>query len=162
MEQFIPRTQTVNGKKEIFDIIRKKFVALTPEELVRQQLLHYLTTVKKFPEGLLQVEMSIMQSRYTLRADVVAYDRYLKPLLIAECKAPKIKITQETCEQIARYNLILRVPYLLITNGWEHFFFRFDSEKSTYVLAAEMANYGDLIAMAKNLKKIRIFANYKT
>ncbi|MDR0694979.1 MAG: type I restriction enzyme HsdR N-terminal domain-containing protein [Prevotellaceae bacterium] len=148
MENFIPHVRTVNGKQEIFDIIRKKFVALTPEETVRQQLLHYLTTVKKFPEGLLQVETCFSYAKRTFRADVVAYNRYLKPLLIAECKAPEVKIVKETYEQISRYNLVLKVPYLLVTNGQQHFFFYFDIKKCRYALAAEMAEYEELISNA--------------
>jgi type I site-specific restriction endonuclease len=146
MENFIPRVREISGKQEIFDIIRKKFVALTPEESVRQQLLHYLTTVQKFPEGLLQVEASLVYAKRTYRADVVAYDRCLTPLLIAECKAPSVKITQETYEQISRYNLVLRVPYLLITNGQQHFFFCFDARKNVYAIEDEMADYERLIS----------------
>lgn len=152
MEAFIPRVRINNGKQEIFDVIRKHFVALTPEEIVRQQLLHYLTTVKRFPEGLLQVETTITYLKYTRRADIVAYNRYLRPLLIAECKAPEVKITQETYEQISCYNLVLKVPYLLVTNGNEHFFFYFDMEKGHYVFAAEMADYEELVLNAQECK----------
>jgi type I site-specific restriction endonuclease len=146
MKNFIPHMREIDGKQEIFDFIRQKFVALTPEELVRQKLLHYLTTVKKCPNGLLQVEIGFTYNRRMYRADVVVYDRYVKPLLIAECKAPDVKITQETFEQIARYNLILKVPYLLITNGQQHFFFRFDKEKYAYVVEKEMGDYEELIS----------------
>ncbi|MDR2359259.1 MAG: type I restriction enzyme HsdR N-terminal domain-containing protein [Prevotellaceae bacterium] len=152
MEKFIPHVREINGKQEIFDIIRKKFVAFTPEELVRQQLVHYLTTVKRFPEGLLQVETSLTYVKNTYRADVVAYNRYLKPLLIAECKAPEVKITLETCEQISRYNLVLKVPYLLITNGKQHFFFHFDAKRYGYIIDAKMGDYEDLVLNA-NMRK---------
>ena len=146
MEIFTPNVRELNGRQEIFDCIRKKFVALTPEELVRQQLLYYLTEVKKFPAGLLQVEAGFTYNRRVYRADVVAYDRHVKPMLIVECKAPAVDITRETFEQIARYNLVMKVPYLLISNGHQHFFFRFDKEKYIYVPEEEMANYEELIS----------------
>ncbi|MDR0581495.1 MAG: type I restriction enzyme HsdR N-terminal domain-containing protein [Prevotellaceae bacterium] len=152
MENFIPRVRITNGKQEIYDVVRKKFVALMPEELVRQQLLHYLTAVKKFPSGLLQVEVPVPYLRHTYRADIVAYDRYLKPLLIAECKAPDVKITQEICEQIARYNLVLKVPYLLITNGQQHLFYRFTKEQNNYMLVDEMADYKELVLKSNTHK----------
>jgi type I site-specific restriction endonuclease len=146
MENYVPRLRTVLGKREIFDKIRKKFVALTPEELVRQQLLHYLTAVKKFPAGLLQVETALWVNNRACRADIVAYDRHAKPLLIAECKAPDVKITRETFEQIARYNLALHVPYLLVTNGQQHFFCRFDNAQNRYCFEQNMAEYEELTA----------------
>jgi type I site-specific restriction endonuclease len=146
MENFTPNMREIKGKQEIFDCIRKKFVALTPEEMVRQQLLHYLTTVKKFPAGLLQVEAGFTYNRRVYRADVVAYDRCVKPMLIAECKAPDVEITRETFEQIARYNLVMKVPYLLITNGQQHFFFRLDKDKYIYVPEKEMAEYEELVS----------------
>jgi type I site-specific restriction endonuclease len=145
MDDFNPHMRKYkDGRQEIFDIIRKKFVAFTPEEGVRQQLLHYLTTVKKFPEGLLLVEAAITYNKRLFRADVVAYDRCVKPLLIAECKAPQVHITQETFEQVARYNLVLKVPYLLVTNGQQHFFCRLDLQKGGYVFEEEMADYDKL------------------
>jgi type I site-specific restriction endonuclease len=141
---FIPRLRIRYGKTEIFDAVRRKFVALTPEEGVRQQLIHFLVTVKKFPAALLQVEASLTFNGRTCRADLVACDRRGQPLLIAECKAPEVKITQEVFEQIARYNSVLKVPCLLITNGRQHFFCRFDPAQNSYRFEEEMPEYEEL------------------
>ena len=145
MTDFTPRLQISDGVQKIFDIVRKKFVALTPEELVRQQLLHFLTTHKKFPIALLQVETALQYNNKNYRADIIANDRMGKPLMIAECKAPEIEISQKTFEQIARYNLVLKVPFLLITNGQQHFFCRFDAEKNNFCFEEEFSNYDELI-----------------
>ncbi|MDR3133552.1 MAG: type I restriction enzyme HsdR N-terminal domain-containing protein [Prevotellaceae bacterium] len=152
MAAFTPRMREHLGRLEIFDIIRKKFVAYTPEESVRQQLLHYLTVVKRFPEGLLQVETAIPHPRYFFRADVVAYDRQLQPILLAECKAPEVTISRETCEQVARYNLLVKVPFLLITNGSKHFFFYYSTGENCYIFDRNMADYEGLVKMAKKMK----------
>jgi type I site-specific restriction endonuclease len=145
MDDFNPRVRTSDGRQEIFDALRRKFVAFTPEELVRQQLLHFFVTVKKFPAALLQVEASLTFNRRAYRADIVAYDRRAQPLLIAECKAPEVKITQETFEQIARYNLVLKVPYLFVTNSRQHFFCRLDPAQNRYRFEEEMPEYEQLL-----------------
>ncbi|MDR2362450.1 MAG: type I restriction enzyme HsdR N-terminal domain-containing protein [Prevotellaceae bacterium] len=141
---FTPRLRIRHGKREIFDPVRRKFVALTPEEGVRQQLIYFLVTVKKFPPALLQVETALTYNGRSCRADLVAYDHHARPLLIAECKAPEVKITQEVFEQIARYNLTLQVPYLLVTNGLQHFFCGFDVAQNRYRFEEEMPEYGKL------------------
>ncbi|MDR0729377.1 MAG: type I restriction enzyme HsdR N-terminal domain-containing protein [Prevotellaceae bacterium] len=141
---FTPRLRIRHGKREIFDPVRRKFVALTPEEGVRQQLIYFLVTVKKFPPALLQVETALTYNNRSCRADLVAYDRHARPLLIAECKAPEVKITQEVFEQIARYNLAWQVPFLLVTNGLQHFFCCFDAAQNRYRFEEEMPEYGKL------------------
>lgn len=108
---------------EIFDKVRKKFVALTPEEWVRQHLLEFLMQEKKFPLSLLAVEKQLKLNSTLKRTDVMAYTNTLKPLLLAECKAPEIKLDIHTLTQALRYNLVFDVSYLVITNGLEHYFF---------------------------------------
>lgn len=108
-----------NGKFFIFDLSRKKYVSLTPEEWVRQNCLHYLHYQKGFPFNLLSVEKSLKINRLTLRYDIVAFSKKAKPVLLVECKAPEVKISRQTFDQIASYNLELKVPYLLVTNGIE-------------------------------------------
>lgn len=112
------------GKPYIFDAIRRKFVALTPEEWVRQHFLAWLTKEKGYPGGLLAVEAPLRYHRLKKRADAIVYDQNGKPLMILECKAPQVKISQEAFDQVARYNFSFGVNYLAVTNGMEHFFCR--------------------------------------
>lgn len=116
-----------NGQsKQIFDLVRKRFVSLTPEEWVRQHFLRYMIDFKNYPASLLAVEKQVNVNQLTQRADIVAYTRDGKPWLIVECKAPAVAINQETFLQAARYNQTLLVPYLALTNGMEHFCLNFN------------------------------------
>lgn len=115
------RLKNEDNKQYIFDEFRKKFLVCTPEEWVRQHFLHYMVHEKEFPKSLIAVEQGIKIEGNQLRCDIVAYDRKAKPLAIVECKAPEVKITQETFNQILRYNYKLQVPYLIVTNGISHF-----------------------------------------
>ncbi len=109
------------AKGTIFDSIRKKYVKLTPEEWVRQNFLWFLKIDKKYPEGLLAVETSLNLNNLLRRCDIVGYDKNGKARLIVECKAPGVKISQKTFDQIAVYNLKLKVDYLIVTNGMNHY-----------------------------------------
>ncbi|MHC1706178.1 MAG: type I restriction enzyme HsdR N-terminal domain-containing protein [Bacteroidales bacterium] len=113
----------IYGKKEIFDFIRKKYVALTPEEWVRQNTLHFLHHNLKVPAGLMVVEKTLSLNTLSKRADILVYDKNAKPCMLVECKAPGVKINQDVFEQIARYNLVFKVKYLFVTNGTQHFAF---------------------------------------
>jgi hypothetical protein len=116
-----------NGQsKQIFDLVRKRFVSLTPEEWVRQHFLRYMIDYKKYPASLLAVEKLVKVNQLSQRADIVAYTRDGKPWLIVECKAPAVAINQDTFLQAARYNQTLLVPYLALTNGMEHFCLNFN------------------------------------
>jgi hypothetical protein len=101
----------------IFDIIRKKWLVLTPEEWVRQHLLHYLVKVKNFASSTISVEKEIVLNDLRRRYDVVVYNRELKPYLIVECKAPYIELNQQVVDQALRYNLTIKAELLMITNG---------------------------------------------
>ncbi|MDR2938680.1 MAG: type I restriction enzyme HsdR N-terminal domain-containing protein, partial [Prevotellaceae bacterium] len=114
---FSPTIQSANSEQKIFDAVRKKYVALTPEELVRQGFINFLVADRGFPQALLMVEYALKVNGLSRRCDVVACNRAGAPLLLVECKAPGVKIGNETFAQAARYNLTLRVPYLAITNG---------------------------------------------
>ncbi len=109
--------QYKNGRIYGFDIVRKKFVLLTPEEEVRQRLVHFLIQEKGVPRGLISLEKTIRVLGLTRRYDLVVHDRKGNPLLIAECKAPGIVPDQSVFDQVARYNTTCRVPYVLVTNG---------------------------------------------
>ena len=110
-----------NGKKYIYDSIRRKDVALTPEEWVRQHFVNFLVTVKSYPPERIANEVSINVNSTSKRCDTVVYDNYLNPLVIVEYKAPDIAVTGDVFEQISRYNLALRVPYLIVSNGLMHY-----------------------------------------
>ena len=105
----------------IWDDLRKKWFVLTPEEWVRQHLVEFLYRERAFPKGLMMLEHRLKINQMDRRADLVVYNSEGKPVFMAECKRPKIKLDQHTLDQIARYNLILGVPYLLITNGLQHY-----------------------------------------
>ena len=108
------------GKRYIFDTLRKKYVALTPEEWVRQHFTHYLLAYKGYPQGLLANEIQINLNGTRKRCDTVLYRRDLSALMIVEYKAPSVEITQAVFDQITRYNMVLRVKYLIVTNGLQH------------------------------------------
>jgi hypothetical protein len=110
-----------NGKLYIFDIIRQKMIALTPEEWVRQHLIHYLVKEQNYPSQLLQVEYGLTISGKPFRVDVAAFSNKYKPILLCECKAPTIMLSIKTIEQAAKYNIHQQAPFLLITNGLEHY-----------------------------------------
>ena len=105
------------GHREVFDIARNRYVALTPEEWVRQNFIYYLHNVLGYPLELLQVEGTITLNGMSRRCDIVVYDNEVKPLAIVECKRETIPLTQKVIDQACRYNMVLQVPYICITNG---------------------------------------------
>ena len=118
-----------NNKNYIFDEIRKKYISLTPEEWVRQNFIKYLISEKKYPKGLISVEMSFQLNRLQKRSDIVVYNRKGKPKMIVECKSPSVNINQKVIEQIITYNISLKVDYLTITNGLKHYCYKIDYDK---------------------------------
>ncbi len=119
--QYTFKLQEKEGKKYIFDPIRKKYLVLTPEEWVRQHLICYLMEEKKCPKGLIGIEKGLRVNKLFKRTDIVVFNRQGTPRLLVECKAPTVRITQAVFDQIARYNLALQVPYLLVSNGLQHY-----------------------------------------
>lgn len=126
----------------IFDILRKKFVLLSPEEWVRQHTIHFLIEQKKFSKNLLNVEKALKVNGLVKRYDVVAYHSDGNIRLLVECKAPHIKIDQTTFDQIARYNLSLNADYLMLTNGLQHFFCQLDYENQNYIFMPDLPEKG--------------------
>lgn len=116
------------GKTEVFDPIRKKWLVMTPEERVRQQLILFLLNVKKIPASHLSVERAITVNGLTKRYDLVVFGQDMKPQIVIECKAPHVELTQKVIAQAGRYNKTLRAPILGVTNGSAHFFFTIDFE----------------------------------
>jgi hypothetical protein len=131
-------------KPLVFDPIRKKKVVLTPEESVRQQLIGLLSNKLGYPVNLMSCEYSISIDGLKYRGDLVLLNRDCRPLLLAECKAPSVKITRTTFEQILRYNMALKVKYLLLTNGVNTYFAAFDSIANKYQYLTEIPPYNEL------------------
>lgn len=109
--------RSVEGKVFCFDPVRKCWIVAGPEEVVRQKLLQFLITDLRFPKGLIKLEHPLKWNKLSHRSDVVLYNRSGKPFMIIECKAPSVRVTQTTMDQAARYNLVLKVSHLMITNG---------------------------------------------
>ena len=130
---------------EIFDISRSKFVKLTPEEWVRQNFLMFLITEKSFPASLITVEKTLKYNKLTKKADIVVFDNTASPRLIVECKAPGIKISQDVFDQVARYNFPLKVDYLIVTNGLEHYCCKMDYTNSTWKFVNHIPDYKSII-----------------
>ncbi|MGQ7868437.1 type I restriction enzyme HsdR N-terminal domain-containing protein [Sunxiuqinia sp. sy24] len=138
------RIQQQNGKRLIFDEIRKKSVVLTPEEWVRQNFIKYLIDGKKFPASLMAIETGLKINQNQFRADLLVYSRSGNPLMLVEFKAPSVKITQQTFDQIARYNMTFQVPYLIVSNGLNHYCCMVDLEKQSYAFLKEIPLFSQL------------------
>ena len=133
-----------DGKKVIWDIIRRKYVALTPEEWVRQHFVHFLVEHKGYPVSLLANEVALTLNGTSRRCDTVLYNRSLSPRMIVEYKAPHIPINQKVFDQIGRYNLVFRVDYLIVSNGLSHYCCRMDYEHQSYEFLRDVPEYGEL------------------
>lgn len=133
-----------NGKNYIFDHLRKQYVRLTPEEYVRQHFIHFLIEHKHYPDSLLVNEVSIKLGNVTKRCDTVLYGKHLNPLMIIEYKSPNVAINQNTFDQIARYNMKLQVPWLIVSNGIKHFCCKIDYLLRNYTFLEEVPFYEHL------------------
>ena len=116
--------KNAKGNLQIFDIIRKKFLDVTPEEWVRQHIVHYLINDKQVPASMISLEKQLKLNNTKRRTDIVVFNSNLKPILIIECKAPEIEINQLTVNQALRYNLELNVPFVFLSNGLQHVFLK--------------------------------------
>ena len=125
----------------IFDIIRKKYVVLTPEEWVRQHLIHYLVIIKGYPKSLIAVEKQLTINTLIKRFDMLVFNKLGTPEIIIECKSPTTKISQQTFDQIARYNLKLNANYLMVSNGLEHYFCNLDPINEKYIFLKDLPAY---------------------
>ncbi len=134
-----------DGKQQIFDSVRKCYVALTPEEWVRQHFVHYLTEHKGYPATLIANEVAITLNGTRKRCDTVVYDKKIQPRVIVEYKAPGVKITKEVFAQIYRYNLKLKVDYLIVSNGLQHYCCRMDYEKNSFAFLSDIPEYKEIV-----------------
>lgn len=142
-----PFQMKLSGTQErpkILDILRRKFVALTPEEWVRQHFIHFLIEHKGYPSALMANEVALSCGNKQLRADTVLYDRDLNARMIIEYKAPTIKITKRVFEQVTAYNFLLHVDYLIVSNGLTHYCCKMNYESNSYMLLTSIPDYKDI------------------
>ncbi|QKZ13227.1 type I restriction enzyme HsdR N-terminal domain-containing protein [Spirosoma sp. KUDC1026] len=118
---FAYKTKQVEGKPYIFDLLRRKYVRLSPEEWVRQHIIHLLLTHYAYPKALIRAEGGVVLNQTQKRTDVLVFDRQGQPFLLVECKAPHIALTQTVFDQIGRYNHVHRAPYVVVSNGLVHY-----------------------------------------
>ncbi|ARV14450.1 type I restriction enzyme HsdR N-terminal domain-containing protein [Polaribacter sp. SA4-12] len=135
------KLKSSENKTLIFDKLRKKYMVLTPEEWVRQHYVYFLIEEKKYPISLIALEKQLTINNRKKRTDILVFNKEGNHEIIVECKAPSIKITQDTFDQIARYNLKLKANYLIVTNGLEHFFCKMDFENETYIFLKDIPDY---------------------
>ena len=138
------RFKNSENKVAIFDEIRKKFIIITPEEWVRQHVVQFLLQDKKYPKSHINVEKILKINDLNKRYDVVVYNPDGSIFILVECKAPEIKISQHTFDQIARYNMTLNAEYLMVTNGLNHYFCKMDYENEKYDFLPELPEYQSL------------------
>lgn len=135
------RLKSSENKVLIFDVIRKKFVVLQPEEWVRQHVVHFLIKEKKYPISHINVEKQLKINGLTKRYDIVIYNSNGSIEVLVECKAPKVKVTQSTFDQIARYNMQLQANYLMVTNGLNHYYCQMNLEEKQYTFLPNLPNF---------------------
>ncbi|WP_291870326.1 type I restriction enzyme HsdR N-terminal domain-containing protein [Maribacter sp.] len=135
------RFKNSENKVQIFDVVRKKFVQLQPEEWVRQHVVCFLMEEKNYPLSLINVEKQLTINKLKRRYDIVVFNTDGSIHILVECKAPQIKLTQKTFDQIARYNLQLNANYLMVTNGLEHLYCEMDFEKEKYTFLRQIPDF---------------------
>lgn len=138
------KVREANGQRQIFDVLRRKFVALTPEEWVRQHFVHMLTERQGYPAALMANEVPLQVGDKRMRADSVLYSPTLQPRMIIEYKAPTVAITQRVFDQITVYNLLLHVDYLVVSNGHNTYCCQMDYAHQSYRFLEAVPNYDEL------------------
>ena len=138
------KIRETDGRRTILDILRRKYVALTPVEWVRQRFVHFLIEQKGYPATLLANEVQLNVGNKLLRADSVLYGSDLHPRMIIEYKAPTVSITQKVFDQISVYNMLLKVDYLVVSNGINHYVCKMNYENQKYFFLREIPEYKDL------------------
>ncbi len=131
-----------DGAVMVWDDIRKKYLQLTPEEWVRQHVVHYLLE-NEYPKSMIALEGGFHLNQKLQRTDILIYKNG-KPALLVECKAPQVAISQQTFDQAARYNLHYKTPFIVISNGMEHYSAKVDYEKHAYNFLKEIPAYHDI------------------
>jgi hypothetical protein len=138
---YLFRFKNSENKVSIFDEIRKKYIILTPEEWVRQHVIQFLMAEKKYPKSLINVEKVLNVNGLRKRYDIVVFNPDGSIFVLVECKAPEIKTSQATFDQIARYNMTLKAQYLMVTNGHNHYYCQIDVDNKKYDFLQELPEY---------------------
>ncbi|MEQ8908073.1 MAG: type I restriction enzyme HsdR N-terminal domain-containing protein [Vicingaceae bacterium] len=134
------------GKKtKIFDAIRRGFFVLTPEEWVRQNLIQFLIEDRAYPKGLIAIEKGLKVNGLPKRFDALVYHQNGNPKLLVECKAPEIQIDQKAFDQIARYNYSLKLPYLLVSNGLQHYCAKVNWQTKEFEFLNDIPHYEEIL-----------------
>lgn len=141
LPHFEKKITTKGDKLFILDIIRRQHVALTPEEWVRQHFVHFLINHKGYPQSLMANEVQLKLNGMSRRCDTLVYDRSLTPRVIVEYKAPSVNITQKVFDQICRYNMVLQVDFLIVTNGITHYCCQLDYSTRSYRFLHDIPEY---------------------
>ncbi len=144
LPEFETKISLIKGKYAIWDVLRRKNVALTPEEWVRQHFIHYLIHHKGYPQSLMANEVQVSLNSTKKRCDTVLYRRDLTARMIIEYKAPDVEITQNVFDQITRYNMVLRADYLIVSNGLQHYCCKLDYQTNSYVFLKDIPAYNEL------------------
>lgn len=144
LPQYAIKVTKRNDRDYIFDDLRNKYVALTPEEWVRQHFVHFLTEHKGYPTGLIANEIQVHLNGTSKRCDSVVYDHNMHPRVIIEYKAPHVEITQKVFDQIMRYNMVLHVDYLIVSNGLRHFCCKMNYQNHSCQFLQDIPTYNEL------------------
>jgi len=135
------KLKSEGGKWMVGDRIRSKFVHLSPEELVRQLLIHYLIEIKNYPKAKIQVEKQIEWNERKFRFDILVYNETIQPFMLVECKSYKVQLEQSVLDQISKYNIEIGAPYLLVSNGQYVACFQLNAEAQEYQLIPEIPDF---------------------
>lgn len=135
------KTRKENGQTMIYDPLRKKYLVLQPEEFVRQLLVQYLLTEKKYPAGKIAIEMGLKVNELQKRCDILIYDQQFEPFMIVECKAAQVPLNEAVFYQIANYNMPLKVPYLLVSNGLSSYCCKVSYESQSVEFLSEVPTF---------------------
>jgi len=139
------------GQPKIYDMIRRKYMVLTPEEWVRQHLIKFLVQDKNFPASLIAVERQVMINGLSKRFDLLVFDHQGLAFLLAELKSPDIKLTQDVLEQIANYNSRFSAPYLFVSNGLTHVLYLLNKDMQKYEALPEMKSWEELLQLSRGV-----------
>ena len=135
------KVQSIGGKDQIFDPCRKKWVLLTPEEWVRQHMISFLVQYRNYPKGLFSLEKEVMYNSLQKRFDILVLDRVGNPFLLIECKAPEVKLSKKTVEQVAIYNKTIGAAFMGISNGRQHLFLKYNFEVNNYEQISDLPQF---------------------